>query len=539
MQYETSISGFAQYLVTNSILSETMTCQLLSEAAQLNSSLIACLIAKESLDAKNLAVAISQYFNLPLISLDQCDVGKLPLHLLNEQLIVKYRILPLAQVNNQLRLALADPSDATILHEIKFQTQLDIQLVVVEYGKLNKLIDEWLQCKSYAAIGAVKKIGDEQDVVDVPIVKFLDDILAAAIEKKASDVHFEPYVNCYRIRFRIDGLLHEIIKADLSLVPRFSARLKILARLDIAERRLPQDGRFTLQLPSYGARDCRVSVCPTLCGEKIVVRILQASNMDLKVEELGMSCAQQQIFLQQIRRPEGLILVTGPTGSGKTITLYTALQLLNTETKNIITAEDPVEINLNGVNQVEVNNKIGLTFAAALRAFLRQDPDIIMVGEIRDLETAQIAIRAAQTGHLVFATLHTNSAKEAVMRLINMGIAAFNLTSSLDLVIAQRLVRKLCPHCKCLCLNTREILREEGMVVAEVEEPSIYVAEGCEKCHKGYKGRVGVFELLLPEKTLPGAENTEQNGMQSLRNMALQKVVDGVTSLEEVRRVVG
>lgn len=525
------ISGFAQYLVTNAILDEAVVHQLLGEAEQLHSSLIARLIAKEVLDAKILAVAISQYFDLPLGSLDRCDISKLPLELLSEQLIVKYRVLPLAQVGNQLRLALADPSDAVILHEIKFQVQLDIQLVIVEYDKLNQLIDEFLQSKCYAAIGAVKKSDAEQGGVDVPIVKFVDDILAAAIEKKASDIHFEPYANCYRIRFRIDGLLHEIIKADLLLVPRFSARLKILARLDIAERRLPQDGRFTLQLPNFGTRDCRVSVCPTLCGEKIVVRILQASNIDLKVEDLGMNYAQQQIFLQQIYRPEGLILVTGPTGSGKTITLYTALQLLNTETKNIITAEDPIEISLSGVNQVEVINKIGLTFAAALRTFLRQDPDIIMVGEIRDLETAQIAIRAAQTGHLVFATLHTNSAAEAVTRLINMGVAAFNLTSSLCLVIAQRLVRKLCSDCKSLHLNARKILQAEGLVT-DGKSNEIYLAKGCEKCHKGYKGRIGVFELLLPG-------NAEQGEIQSLRSMALQKVVDGVTSLEEVRRVVG
>lgn len=383
---------------------------------------------------------------------------------------------------------------------------------------------------------------------DGAIIRFVQQILIDAVLHNASDIHFEPYENFFRIRMRIDGILHEIMQPSFDLTQRIIARLKVMSRLDIAEKRLPQDGRFTFSAEKI-SKECRISSCPTLFGEKIVVRILDSTQMCLSIKQLELESQQQQIFLHHIQQPQGMILVTGPTGSGKTITLYTALNLLNTLDENISTVEDPVEINLSGINQVPVNPKIGLTFSTALRAFLRQDPDIIMVGEIRDLETAEIAIRAAQTGHLVLSTLHTNSAPETITRLLNMGISAFNIASSVSLIIAQRLVRKLCDSCKQPQILPEKTLLEAGFHSKEINDLKIFMPTGCKDCIKGYKGRIGIFELmpmteslaqliLAENNSLAIAEHARENGTQSLYESALNKVRQGVTSLEEINRVV-
>lgn len=380
---------------------------------------------------------------------------------------------------------------------------------------------------------------------DTSIIKFIDQILNDAIAKHASDVHFEPYEECCRIRFRIDGLLYEITKTEKLLGPRFSARLKIMANLDIAEKRLPQDGRFTLKLATKQNQDCRLSICPTMFGEKLVVRILNPINTSLNIEHLGFNEKEQQLFCKHIQTPQGLILVTGPTGSGKTITLYTALNILNQPTKNISTIEDPVEINLHGINQVEVNHKTGLGFAKTLRTFLRQDPDIIMIGEIRDLETAEIAIKAAHTGHLVLATLHTNSALASLTRLLNIGVPAFNLATAISLIVAQRLVRKLCVHCK-----QPQVLPKAALAENNLEENTIpYTARGCEHCNQGYYERMAVFEMLPITATISELimqhcdlgtieKRMRMLNIPTLRAAALNKVQAGITSLEEVNRVI-
>lgn len=386
---------------------------------------------------------------------------------------------------------------------------------------------------------------------DNSVTAFVMEVLTSAINKNASDIHFEPYEIDYRIRFRIDGILYEAAKVPLAYAQRCSVKLKIMAKMDIAERRLPQDGRFSVTLATTQSRDCRLSTCPTLFGEKLVVRVLNPSNVNYAIEKLGLDEKQQQIFLQAINSAQGLILVTGPTGSGKTITLYSALNYLNNITKNISTVEDPIEINLYGINQVEANNKIGLTFAAALRTFLRQDPDIIMIGEIRDAETADIAVKASQTGHLVLSTMHTNSAAEAITRLLNMGVAAFNLANSLSLIIAQRLIRKICPQCKSEYLLSEKSLQQNGFINATTTIKNIvgYKANSCDQCNNGYSGRVGIFELLPITPTINSmildsahAQAIEKQAikcnMQTLRQQALQKFLQGITSLEEINRVI-
>jgi len=385
---------------------------------------------------------------------------------------------------------------------------------------------------------------------DTPVVQFIADILEMAVQKNASDVHFEPYEKFYRIRLRIDGILHELVKADLLVAEQYSARLKVMARLDVAEKRLPQDGRFTLRLSNGICCDCRISTCPTLFGEKVVVRILPSDSVALDLKTLGLDGREQEIFMRAIKKPEGMILVTGPTGSGKTVSLYAALNILNLETRNIISIEDPIEIQLPGVNQVEVHPKIGLTFARALRSFLRQDPDVIMLGEIRDSDTAEIAVRAAQTGHLVLATLHTNSALEAVTRLLNLGVPAFNLAGSLHLVIAQRLARRLCSHCKKEVNFSKERWQASALsVLPYAKDQKIFQPVGCSNCNKGYSGRIGIFEflpftskmsdVLLSSKDLSAlAVLAEQGGLPNLRVSAAQKILEGITSSEEIDRII-
>jgi type IV pilus assembly protein PilB len=506
-------NGFGNYLVKNDILGDFVVREAQNKAHEVNSSLVTYVIEKKLLSYAKIAEHTAKYFGLPQANLQNYDVDNAGL--IDKKLIEKYQILPLEKQDRQLYVAVSDPTQTQVLNEIKFYTNCNIRPLIAEYDKLRNLIASVLYVHRY----------DDFYAEDAHIIKLVDQILHEAIEKGASDIHFEPYETNYRIRFRIDGMLHEITNPDFSLVNRLTARLKIMSNLDISERRLPQDGRF-----SVSSRDCRINTCPTLFGEKIVVRILNVNNELLEIDEIGLEKQQQKIFLDAINRPQGMILVTGPTGSGKTVSLYAALNELNSINKNISTVEDPIEINLNGINQVQVNNKIGLDFTTTLRAFLRQDPDIIMVGEIRDLETADIAIKAAQTGHLVLSTLHTNNANETITRLLNMGIAQFNINSSLSLIIAQRLVRKLCPHCKRENKIAHNILLEQGFLESELDNLIIYTGNGCEHCYKGYRGRIGIFEVM------PITEDSAN--ISGLREAALNKVRQGLTSLEEINRVI-
>lgn len=544
---QASSTGFAKYIVEQKLLSTNEIQQIIKEADQQNITLIAHIINSKALQENILAHAVAKYFSLPYLDLDKHQPSDLPLDTLKPQLMLKYNILPLAQHDQQLQVAMADPTNTQTINIIKFHTSLNVIPHIVEHNKLKKLIEKFAQKQQYQQLENISTASDSQK--DALITQFTDQIINDAFNQKASDIHFEPYEKYYRIRFRIDGILYEITKTDLSLAQRCNSRLKVMAKLDIAEKRLPQDGRFSLTANNGQTRDCRISTCPTMFGEKLVVRILTPSNVTLHIEQLGLETAQQKIFCEQIQKPQGMILITGPTGSGKTITLYTALTMLNSTQKNISTAEDPVEINLQGINQVEINGKIGLNFATSLRAFLRQDPDIIMIGEIRDLETAQIAIRAAQTGHLVLSTLHTNKAAESLIRLLNMGIQPFNLTTSITLIVAQRLVRKLCNHCKQIHNLPHTVLQNEGITCDKNRPTVIYKAHGCEHCKNGYQGRIGIFELLPISQNISQMllnhcssidieQQAQRDNILLLRAAALNKVLQGITSLEEINRVI-
>ena len=456
-----------------------------------------------------------------------CD--NLPISIIDEETMQRRTVLALQNQQNQILIAIADPDEFSILEDIQYQTGLHTQAIMAPYDQLNKLINRLMALHNYT-----------QKNQQTPAVDFVEQILTDSIHRHASDIHFEPLAEHYRVRVRIDGLLHEMTQSPANLTNSLSSRLKILAQCDISEKRLPQDGRFSFTTHNGHHRDCRLSTCPTIFGEKIVIRLLEANKKILAMGELGMSAQEQNILIKALSQPQGLILVTGPTGSGKTITLYTALAHLNRKTHNISTAEEPVEISLPGINQVNIHDKAGLNFATALKAFLRQDPDIIMVGEIRDRETAEIAVRAAQTGHLVLSTLHTNSAADTVIRLLNMGIAPFNLTSSLILVMAQRLVRKLCQYCKELIIQSDNLPHN----LTQIFKP-----RACPQCLNGFHGREGVFELMPISKNLRYliqhgnkdeiTDQAQQEGMQSLWHKALQKAQQGITSLEEVYRVIG
>ncbi|MCK4607949.1 MAG: Flp pilus assembly complex ATPase component TadA [Gammaproteobacteria bacterium] len=526
------INGFANHLIKQGLLTEKRAEQSTQSAIANNASLIRYLQQNDVLNHKDIAEQSALYFGLKYADLTDYDIDT-QANLLDKKLIEKYHVLPLKKNQGELELAISDPAQNSFLNEIKFHTNLSIKLYLADHDKLTNLIDNILYAHRYDAFNSE----------DAHIIQFIDKILTEAISKAASDIHFEPYKDSYRIRFRIDGMLHIITEPDLNLAKRITARLKIMSQLDIAERRLPQDGRFT-----FATHDCRINVCPTIFGEKVVVRILNATNLQLQISELGMEQLQEQQFLQTLAKPQGMILVTGPTGSGKTVSLYAALQHLNETSKNISTVEDPVEINLPGINQVNVNPKINLDFAATLRAFLRQDPDIIMLGEIRDKETAEIALKAAQTGHLVLATLHTNSAIDTITRLLNIGIAAFNISNSVTLVIAQRLIRKLCPHCKQPQKNvTSEYLLAHGFAAQEIDNLKLSQAYGCKHCNKGYKGRTAIFEALAITEDLNSLimqhkdsqilrQKACDSGMLTLSAAALNKVRQGLTSLAEIDR---
>lgn len=535
--------------------------KLLTEKNSQYQSVADLLISEKLITSQALAQAAATFTMHSMLDLDFFDPSFIPEQEKNEKLVRKHHVLPIFKRHRTLFLAVVDPTDMQPVEDFEFSTGLHAELVVVEFDKLHKLIDRVFDHKStdsfsdtdwdLSALGLVDSEDEDSlaaEAEDQPIITFINKMLHDAIRKGASDLHFEPYEKSYRIRFRIDGILHEVASPPVALAMRLSARLKVMSRLDIAEKRVPQDGRIKLKLSQKKSIDFRVSSLPTLWGEKIVMRILDSDSAMLGIDILGYEAEQKQLYLNALAQPQGMILVTGPTGSGKTVSLYTGLNILNTEQTNISTAEDPVEINLPGINQVQVNPKAGLTFPMALKSFLRQDPDVIMVGEIRDLETAEIAIKAAQTGHLVLSTLHTNSAPETLTRLLNMGVPAYNVASSVTLIIAQRLARRLCNHCKAPeNLPEAELLRQ-GFRPEQLAGLKLFKPVGCDYCTGGYKGRVGIYEVMpitaaIAQKIMQGAnsldiaQQAQLEKINNLRQSGLLKAASGLTSLAEVNRV--
>ena len=535
--------------------------KLLTEKNSQYQSVADLLISEKLITSQALAQAAAAFTMHSVLDLDYFDPAFIPEQEKNEKLVRKHQVLPIFKRHRTLFLAVVDPTDMQPVEDFEFSTGLHAELVVVEFDKLHKLIDRVFDHKAgdsfndsdwdLSALGLVDSEDEDSlaaEAEDQPIITFINKMLHDAIRKGASDLHFEPYEKSYRIRFRIDGILHEVASPPVALAMRLSARLKVMSRLDIAEKRVPQDGRIKLKLSQKKSIDFRVSSLPTLWGEKIVMRILDSDSAMLGIDILGYEAEQKQLYLNALAQPQGMILVTGPTGSGKTVSLYTGLNILNTEQTNISTAEDPVEINLPGINQVQVNPKAGLTFPMALKSFLRQDPDVIMVGEIRDLETAEIAIKAAQTGHLVLSTLHTNSAPETLTRLLNMGVPAYNVASSVTLIIAQRLARRLCSHCKAPeVLPEAELLRQ-GFRPEQLAGLKLFKPVGCDYCTGGYKGRVGIYEVMpitaaIAQKIMQGAnsldiaQQAQLEKINNLRQSGLLKAASGLTSLAEVNRV--
>lgn len=558
------LSGISLRLVHDNLLSEREAIAAVEDANRRRQAFIPYLVEQKLLDSRRIAVAASHEFGIPLLDLQAIDLLNLPVNLVDERLIRKHRALPIYRRGNRLFLALSDPTNDQALEEIRFNTGLATDPVLVEEDKLkaaidtaieaqdttmNELMDADLEKLDIAPDAEELREDSDVNIDDAPIVRYVNKILVDAISAGASDIHFEPYEKFFRVRFRQDGMLREVASPPLNIAGRLVARLKVMSRMNIAERRVPQDGRIKLKVSRTRDIDFRVNTLPTLYGEKVVLRILDSSSAQVGIEALGFELEQREAFLKAIHKPYGMILVTGPTGSGKTVSLYTALNLLNQPDINISTVEDPVEIQVPGINQVSMNPKTGLTFAAALRAFLRQDPDIVMVGEIRDLETAEIAVKAAQTGHLVLSTLHTNDAPQSLTRLANMGVAAFNIASAVLLIMAQRLARRLCTRCKVPEDLPKEILRQEGFSEEDVEEGIVvYRPVGCDHCTKGYRGRVGIFQvmpvtdsirMLILEggNSMQLAEQARIEGISDLRQSGLRKVKDGMTSLEELNRV--
>ncbi|MCK7575393.1 MAG: type IV-A pilus assembly ATPase PilB [Chromatiales bacterium] len=558
-------SGLAWRLVRDQLISESQMQTAYLEARSKGRAFVQHLVEEKLLDSRRIAIVAAQEFGVPLLDLDAFELSELPLSLVDEKLISKHRALPLMRRGNRLFLAVSDPTNDQALEEIRFNTGLATDPILVEESKLGAAIHKAIQAQDTSTIGDfadadLEKLevegGEEDDtenldatIDEAPIVRYVNKILVDAISAGASDIHFEPFEKFFRIRFRQDGLLREVASPPLNIASRLTSRLKVMSRMNIAERRVPQDGRIKLKLSRNRDIDFRVNTLPTIYGEKIVLRILDSSSAQVGIDALGFEPEQRDSFLKAIKKPYGMILVTGPTGSGKTVSLYTALNILNDPEINISTVEDPVEIQVPGINQVNLNPKSGLTFAAALRAFLRQDPDILMVGEIRDLETAEIAVKAAQTGHLVLSTLHTNDAPQTLTRLANMGVPPFNIASSVLLIMAQRLARRLCMHCRAKVDLPRAALLEEGFTDQEIDEGlTIYGPVGCDKCNKGYRGRVGLFQVMpISEETsrliLEGgnsmqlADQARREGIADLRASGLRKVKAGITSLEEVNRV--
>ncbi|WP_349742626.1 type IV-A pilus assembly ATPase PilB [Roseateles cavernae] len=557
-----ALSGVARVLVHAGKLPVKTAEDLARQAREKKISFVSSVMAANAVSPTDLAHTLSLALALPVLDLNAMDPQRMPSNVIDNKLAQQYQVVVLGRRGNRLFIGGADPTDQEVVERIKFATQLAPEWVIVEYDKLTKLLqgsaataaetldaiaggDFDFDIAEEDSSATQESAADIADVEDAPVVRFLQKMLVDAINMRASDLHFEPYEYHYRVRFRVDGELREITQPPIAIKDKLSSRIKVISRLDIAERRVPQDGRMKLK---FGAKsiDFRISTLPTLFGEKIVIRILDSSSAKLGIEALGYEKIEKDRLMACIQRPYGMVLVTGPTGSGKTVSLYTCLNILNQPGVNISTVEDPAEINLPGINQVNVNDKAGLTFAAALKSFLRQDPDIIMVGEIRDLETADIAIKAAQTGHMVMSTLHTNDAPTTLTRLLNMGVAPFNIASSVLLITAQRLVRRLCEHCKAPAEYPREALLRGGFVEEDLDGSwKPYRAVGCSSCNNGYRGRVGLYQvmpiteaiqrIILSEGTsMDIAVQAQAEGVRDLRQSGLVKVRAGVTTLEEV-----
>ena len=556
-----NLIGLAKQLVEAGLLDEKKAADAVLRAKQNKMSLVTWLAQNKLVKSKTLMRVAGEQFGIPYFDLKAVNPEVFPKELISEKLARQYRALPLYKHANKLFVAVSDPGSLQAVKDIQFSTGLLVEALLVEDDKLGLAIDTLYQSVTGGLEGInddeldnldlqdteVRDVGQSAELDETPVVRFVNKMLLDAIKSGASDLHFEPYEKSYRVRFRIDGVLFQVATPPSQLRDRITARLKIMASMDISERRKPQDGRIKLKVSTNKSIDFRVSTLPTLWGEKVVMRILDSSSAQMGIDALGYEPDQKQLYLEALSKPQGMILVTGPTGSGKTVSLYTGLNILNTDDVNISTAEDPVEINLEGINQVNVNPKQGLDFATALRAFLRQDPDVIMVGEIRDLETAEIAIKAAQTGHMVMSTLHTNSAAETLNRLRNMGVASFNIATSVNLIIAQRLARRLC-SCKQAIEVPHEALLDEGFSPEQLGTFTLYEPKGCDNCHAGYKGRVGIYEVVkstpaLQKIIMQDANSMEidaqmrKDGFNSLRTSGLLKVIQGVTSLAEVNRV--
>jgi len=566
-----AISGFAHCLINKNLVTKEDVISAMEDIAESKMSLASALVKQSDVTARDIALAASEEFGSPVFDLAVMRDEFISSGIIDAKLILKHNVLPLTKRGSRIFVAVADPTNIVALDEIKFNTGLSTDAVIVETDKLDIAIKTFLNAEEESigdALGGIdeddlddldvgatndsKSQGDESSEVDeTPIVRFVNKVLLDAIKMGASDIHFEPYEKVFRVRVRNDGILKEIAKPPINIASRISARLKVMSKMDISERRVPQDGRIKMKISKTRAIDFRVNTLPTLFGEKVVLRILDPSSAKLGIDALGYEEEQKQMYLEALHQPQGMILVTGPTGSGKTVSLYTGLNILNTPELNISTAEDPVEINLEGINQVNVSTRVGLTFAEALRSFLRQDPDIVMVGEIRDLETAEIGIKAAQTGHLVLSTLHTNSAAETLTRLMNMGVPAFNVATTVSLIIAQRLARKLCPECKEPAPDIPDdIMTQEGFddIGIDKSEITLFEPKGCNICSDGYKGRVGIYEVvrITPEisriimdgeSSIAIADAAKRAGFYDLRTAALRKAAMGITSLQEANRV--
>lgn len=562
-----NFGGLAHILVSNELVAPDAMAKALTEAQQQNMAIVPYLVQNKVAPANKIASLLAHEFGDPLLDLNALSQDSIPKDLVDEKIINQYGALPLFKRGNKLFVGLSDPTRLDAIDAISFNAKLTVETIVVEEDKLKKMIEN-----VYSGSGGLGDLGDvdlsgdfdggagdEDDEgtdvnsgggEDAPVVKFVNKMLLDAIRMGASDLHFEPYEKSYRVRFRVDGVLQIINRPPVQLAGKIAARLKVMSQMDISERRAPQDGRIKLKISKTKAIDFRVNSCPTLFGEKLVLRILDPSSAMLGIDALGYEPDQKELFLEALDKPQGMLLITGPTGSGKTVSLYTGLNILNTPETNISTAEDPVEINLEGINQVNVNPKVGLTFASALKAFLRQDPDIVMVGEIRDLETAEIAIKAAQTGHMVLSTLHTNSAPETLTRLRNMGVASFNIATSVNLVIAQRLARRLCKNCKKPTNVPKQSLLEMGFTEEDLANPDnvIYEPVGCSECREGYKGRVGIYEVMKIYPSIARIimedgnaiqikDEAMKHGFRDLRRSGIMKVLQGTTSIQEMYRV--
>lgn len=563
---QNNLAGLPRRLVQDGIIAEDVLVEALAAAKKDKVSLVAHLVNHDLAEARSIAVAASHEFGVPLLDLDALEVDLEVVRSVDQKLVNKHRVLPLVKRGQRLFLGISDPTNLQAIDDIKFQTSLRIDPVVVEQDKLEEKIvkaieavdtrmsgldDDDFDLENLDVEGGEEEQDDIQrdDIEDAPVVRFVNKVLLDAIKRGASDVHFEPYEKYFRVRTRLDGILSEVAQPPVILANKVCARLKVMSRMDIAERRVPQDGRIKMRLSKNRAIDFRVNTCPTLFGEKVVLRILDPSSAKLGIEMLGYEEKQRLLYEKHLAKPYGMILVTGPTGSGKTVSLYTGLNILNTEDRNISTAEDPAEINMPGVNQVNVNPKVGLTFASALKAFLRQDPDVIMVGEIRDLETAEIAIKAAQTGHLVLSTVHTNDAPKTLTRMVDMGVKPYAIASSVSLIIAQRLARRLCSNCKQPKEIPAEALLAEGFTQEQIDAGiRVYGPVGCNQCTDGYKGRVGIYQVMpvteqIGRIIMEGgnamqiADVAAQDGIWDLRRAGLQKVINSMTSLEEINRV--